>query len=253
MDITAIGFGAVKIGRNEAVKYPDPYAVPDDDQASALLNGVLDLGINFIDTAPAYGLSEQRIGRAISHRRTEYVLSTKVGESFLGGRSTFDFSKRAIHRSIDQSRQRLGTQVLDLVLIHSDGRDMHILEHTDAVATVLDLRQSGAIRAVGLSGKTPEGLRAALAWADALMVEFSRSNRQHAQVLDLAQQAGVGILVKKGLGSGHPLHVCGGDRCRTPHGHRLVGRNHCLQIWSWCAEPAGSERPGSRSRSWWRI
>jgi aryl-alcohol dehydrogenase-like predicted oxidoreductase len=219
MDITPIGFGAVKIGRNEAVKYPVPYVLPDDDQVSALLNGVLDLGVNFIDTAPAYGLSEQRIGRTISHRRTEFVLSTKVGESFVDGRSTFDFSKRAIHLSIDQSRQRLGTQVLDLVLIHSDGRDMHILEHTDAVTTLLDLRQGGTVRAVGLSGKTSEGLSAALAWADVLMVDFSGSNRQHAQVLDLAKQAGVGILVKKGLGSGH---LAAPEAIRFVLGHAAV-------------------------------
>jgi len=77
--VTPIGYGAFKIGRNEGIKYPQGYALPSEAEVGRLLNGVLDLGVNLIDTAPAYGLSEHRIGQAIGHRRREYVLSTKVG------------------------------------------------------------------------------------------------------------------------------------------------------------------------------
>ena len=61
--VTPLGFGAFKIGRNEQVKYPQPYDLPDDATVERLLNGVLDAGIHLIDTAPAYGLSEERIGK----------------------------------------------------------------------------------------------------------------------------------------------------------------------------------------------
>lgn len=200
--ITPIGFGAVKIGRNQAMKYPRSYELPSDEEVFTLLNGILDLGINYIDTAPAYGLSEYRIGQALGHRSTEYVISTKVGESFVDGQSRFDFSQAAIRTSVERSRKLLHTDVLDIVLIHSDGQDEQILEQSDAVPTLLDLRQRGLIKAIGLSGKSHEGFLKALPWADVVMVEFCRSNQQHKQIIDEAQHAGVGVLVKKGLDSG---------------------------------------------------
>src|ERR1700753_3497434 len=87
--VSSLGFGSFKIGRNVGVKYPSAYDLPSDAEVDRLLNGVLDLGCNLIDTAPAYGLSEERIGRSIGHRRDEFILSTKVGESFEDGRSMF--------------------------------------------------------------------------------------------------------------------------------------------------------------------
>src|SRR5437762_11531834 len=90
--VTPIGFGAFKIGRNEKTKYAASYALPDEAAVERLLCGLLDMGVAYIDTAPAYGLSEERIGRAISHRRREFTLSSKVGESFQRGESQYDFS-----------------------------------------------------------------------------------------------------------------------------------------------------------------
>src|SRR5262245_28620985 len=101
--ISPLGFGAFKIGRNQGIKYPSGYDLPDESTVSRLLNEVLDLGITYIDTAPAYGLSEERIGRAIGHRRSEFVLSTKVGETFSDGKSTFDFSANGVRDSVTRS------------------------------------------------------------------------------------------------------------------------------------------------------
>src|SRR5438128_1494734 len=63
--VTPIGFGAFKIGRNEGIKYPSAYSLPTDAESERLIHQILDLGVNYIDTAPAYGVSEERIGRAI--------------------------------------------------------------------------------------------------------------------------------------------------------------------------------------------
>lgn len=202
MMVSPIGFGAFKIGRNQGIKYAQSYELPDDREVEQLLNGVLDLGINYIDTAPAYGISEQRIGQAIGHRRAEYVLSTKVGETFANGQSTFNYSSDAIRASIERSCKRLRTDVLDIVFIHSNGDDLAILEHTDVAATLMDLRQAGTIRAIGMSGKTVQGAQAALAWADAIMVEFHLDDRSHEGVIAEAADRGVGVVVKKGLASG---------------------------------------------------
>jgi len=203
--VLPIGFGAVKIGRNQEVKYPVPYQLPSDAEVARLLNGVLDLGINLIDTAPAYGTSEERIGRAIGHRRAEYLLSTKAGERFADGRSSFDFRGAAIRESVGESLRRLRTDQVDLLLLHSDGNDLAILEGTDSVETLVALRGEGLARRIGLSGKTVAGARAALAWADVLMVAYHAGDRTHEPVIAEAAAAGVGVLVKKALASGrHP-------------------------------------------------
>jgi aryl-alcohol dehydrogenase-like predicted oxidoreductase len=203
LTVSPLGFGAFKIGRNQKVKYPQPYDLPDEAAVAQLLNGVLDLGITCIDTAPAYGLSEERIGRAIGHRRGEYVLSTKVGETFEHGESTYDFSAAAVGASVERSLRRLRTDVLDLVFLHSDGDDLRILNETDAVAALLELKRRGLIRAVGLSGKTAEGARQALEWCDVIMVEYHLDDRSHADVIAAAGDRGVAVLVKKGLAAGH--------------------------------------------------
>lgn len=200
--VCPLGFGAFKIGRNEQIKYAQGYDLPDDEAVSRLLNGLLDLGVNYLDTAPAYGLSEERIGRALAGRRGEFVLSTKVGETFVDGRSTYDFSQAGVERSIERSLQRLQVDVLDLVFIHSRGDDLAILDETDVVPTLKKLREAGTIRAIGLSGKTVEGARAALAWADCLMVEYHLDDRSHEPVIAEAAAAGIGVVAKKALSSG---------------------------------------------------
>ncbi len=200
--VSPIGFGAFKIGRNQGAKYPGRYDLPDDAAVERLLHGVLDLGINLIDTAPAYGLSEQRVGRFLAGRRNQYVLATKVGERFENGQSRYDFSRTAVITSIEQSLHDLRTDVLDLVFIHSDGRDMEILHQTDVVATLIELKRQGKIRAIGLSGKTPQGAAEAVRWADALEVPYNLDDRAHEAPMRRAAAAGVGVLVKKGLASG---------------------------------------------------
>lgn len=201
--LSPIGFGSFKIGRNEKTKYPQPFELPDAATVKLLLNEVLDLGVNYIDTAPAYGLSEERIGRAISHRRGEYVLSTKIGETFAAGESSYDFSETGIRRSIDRSRRRLRSDILDIVFIHAHGDDLAILEETEAVSTLRDLKQEGVVRAIGMSGKTVEGARESLSWADAIMVEYHLNDRSHEPVIAEAAERGIGVVVKKGLASGH--------------------------------------------------
>lgn len=202
IEVSPIGFGAFKIGRNTGIRYPEGYDLPDPRAVATLVDGLLELGINYIDTAPAYGLSEERLGEALAGRRDEVVLSTKVGETYEDGRSTFDFTARGIRASVRRSLQRLRTDTLDMLLLHSDGGDMRILEETDAVPTLTALRDEGVVRAIGLSGKTLEGATAALAWSDVLMVEYNAGDRSHAGVIAAAARRGVGVVVKKGLASG---------------------------------------------------
>ena len=208
LTVSPIGFGTFKIGRNRNVKYPTGYDLPDERAVDRLLNGVLDAGINLIDTAPAYGLSEERIGRSIARRRDEYVLCSKVGETFRvddDGRpiSSYEFTAASIRASVERSLARLRTDALDVLLLHSDGRDLYILRETDAVESLLRLKEDGLVRCVGLSGKTAAGHHAALDWADVIMAEYHAGDRGQEVVIAEAAEAGVGVLVKKGLAAGH--------------------------------------------------
>ncbi len=199
LSVSPIGFGGFKIGRNQKAKYPAAYELPGEEAVGQLLNGILDLGINYIDTAPAYGLSEERIGRLLQARRPEFVLSTKVGETFSDGRSKYDFTADGL--------ERLKTEALDVLFLHSDGRDLWIQNETDAVPILCDLKARGIVRAIGLSGKSVDGARRALEWADVLMVEYHLQDRSHEDLMAEAAGRGVGIVVKKGLASGHlPTH-----------------------------------------------
>ena len=201
--VSPIGFGAFKIGRNVGIKYPQGYELPDEQQVSALLHGVLDLGINYIDTAPAYGSSEQWIGRVLASRRDEFVLSSKVGETFEDGQSTYDFSADAVDASLQRSLERLGTDRLDAVFIHSNGEREEDFARSGAVASLRRARERGVVNAIGLSAKTIQGARSALDWADVLMVEYPLNDRSFEPILVSAVDRGVGIVCKKGLASGH--------------------------------------------------
>jgi len=202
LKVPPLGFGAFKIGRNQGVKYPTPYELPDETEVAHLLNAILDLGCSLIDTAPAYGLSESRIGQAIGHRRDEFTLSTKVGETFVDGKSIFDFSETGIRNSLERSLRSLRTEFLDVVLIHSPGDDLRILQETDTVTTLQQFKSKGMIGSIGLSGKTTAGAMQALDWADVLMVEYHLSDTSHSEVINQAAARDVAVFVKKGLASG---------------------------------------------------
>ncbi len=200
--VSSIGFGAFKIGRNQKTKYHTPYELPDEADIARLLNEILDLGVNYIDTAPAYGVSEERIGAAIGHRRREFVLSTKVGEAFDGAASTYDFSRSAIEGSVVQSLRRLRAERLDVLLVHSSGDDLAIINQSDAVPTLLAMRERGLVRQVGISTKTAEGTLAAISWADVVMVEYHAQDRFQEAAVEAAATSGLGVVVKKGLAAG---------------------------------------------------
>jgi aryl-alcohol dehydrogenase-like predicted oxidoreductase len=193
--VTPVGFGAFKIGRNAGIKYAEAYALPTDAEAERLIHDVLDLGINYIDTAPAYGVSEARIGRAIAGRRDNIVISTKAGEQFDGAKSTYDFSAGALRSSVEQSLRRLGRDVIDVVFLHAHQDDVMIIDETDAVPTLQALKAAGLVRAIGFSGKTTLAGRRALTWADVLMVEYHLDDTSHAGLIAAAAAAGVGIVV----------------------------------------------------------
>ena len=201
LNVSALGLGSVKFGRDQGVKYPSTFKIPDDKAVLALLIQAQELGINFIDTAPAYGTSEERIGSLLPSRQ-DWIISTKVGEEFVDGESRFDFSAKHTQRSIERSLKRLNTDYLDIVLIHSDGQDEKILMQSTCVEALQKCKEAGLIRAIGMSTKTIAGGMLACDLLDIVMLTYNLE-QQDQDVVDYAYQKSKGALVKKGLMSGH--------------------------------------------------
>jgi|TARA_B110000208_G_scaffold123307_2_gene150458 aryl-alcohol dehydrogenase-like predicted oxidoreductase len=200
--ISSLGLGTVKFGRNEEVRYPKSFSLPTDMQIERLLDIARQEGINLLDTAPAYGSSEQRIGRLLKDR-DQWVISTKVGEQFITGKSIFDFSAEKTTESIEKSLRYLNTDYLDIVLIHSDGRDEEILDSTDCMQTLFEMKSAGKIRAIGMSTKTTAGAIKAAKLCDLIMVTYNPSATADEIAIDEAFQKNKGVLIKKAFDSGH--------------------------------------------------
>jgi aryl-alcohol dehydrogenase-like predicted oxidoreductase len=138
LHVTALGFGAMQAGAPE---------IPDAE-AARLLHGALDLGIRLIDTARSYGVSEERIGRHLERRRDEYVLSTKLGYGVDG---VPDWTPECVRRGVDAARDRLRTDVIDVVHLHSCPQD--VLLHSGVVDALAEAVQARKVRVAAYSGE----------------------------------------------------------------------------------------------------
>ncbi len=204
IDVSVLGLGTVKLGRSDNVRYPEPFEIPDDTAARELLAVAKSLGINLLDTAPAYGTSEERLGKLLMGQRHDWVICTKVGEIFTNGASTYDFTPEHVQRSVKRSLQRIHTDYLDVVLIHSDGRDLSILESCGTLEALNDLKSQGWIRAVGISHKSVTGAERAIdLGCDVIMATLNLAAQEESVVIADAGAAGCGVLVKKAFASGH--------------------------------------------------
>lgn len=203
LDISILGLGTVKLGRNQGVKYPEGFVIPDDRQAAALLSLAKSLGINLIDTAPAYGNSEQRLGTLLKGQRDQWVICSKVGEEFEDGQSWFDFTPEHTRFSIERSLQRLNTDVIDMVLVHSDGNDETIIRKFGTLDALAALKAEGKIRAFGMSSKTVSGGLLAAKHSDGVMVTWNLQYDDELPVIDYCREHHKGVLIKKALASGH--------------------------------------------------
>jgi aryl-alcohol dehydrogenase-like predicted oxidoreductase len=203
LEVSALGLGTVKLGRNQGVKYPSGFELPDDRTAAALLDCARDLGINLLDTAPAYGCSEERLGHLLKGQRADWLLCTKVGEEFERGESRHDFSPEHTRYSVERSLKRLHCDVLDVVLVHSDGNDLDIIHRHGTLEALAELKQQGLLRAYGMSTKSVAGGLAAAECCDVVMVTYNPTQRDELPVLEACAGNGVGIMLKKIFASGH--------------------------------------------------
>jgi aryl-alcohol dehydrogenase-like predicted oxidoreductase len=157
---------------------------------------MLDHNLNLIDTAAMYAGSEEAIGQALGTHRAEFVVVTKCGAGW-DHPGDSDWSAAGIARFIDRSLQRLRTDVIDVVLLHSC--DLATLSQGDALGALASARQAGKIRFAGYSGDNEAAVYAARQ-PDVAVIETSINLADQANidaVLPLARQNGIGVLAKR--------------------------------------------------------
>ena len=181
-----------------------------ETQAETILNAVLDAGINYIDTSIDYGLSEERIGRYISERRSEYYLASKcgclVGAAPVprGQRNSHVFTRDNILAGVKQSLARMHTDHLDVLQFHASPSRQTLEEH-GAVEAVLELKQAGTVRFIGMSSTFPNlPDHIAMGVFDVFQIPYSAVQREHEAVITAAAEAGAGIVIRGGAAKGAP-------------------------------------------------
>jgi len=193
LNVSRLGAGLARIGFE--------LTLSDVKEAGQVLNAALDDGINFLDTAACYDISEDLIGRTVPHRRDEYILATKCGH-VTGDASGELWSAQTIEDSIDRSLERMRTDRLDLVQLHSC--DMEILERGEAVEALMKAKRVGKTRFVGYSGDNEAAL-----WAvesglfDTLQTSFNVVDQQaRIKLFGPAKARGMGIIIKRPVANG---------------------------------------------------
>ncbi|MBC8230620.1 aldo/keto reductase [bacterium] len=193
----------MEIGRNWGLGKGNEVERPSEEVAGKVLNTVLDLGINLIDTASAYHASEQRIGKFIAHRRKEYILASKCGEHSKEPNTYYDFSYKAVKDSIDRSLNLLKTDCIDLMQIHFGPEPRKVLDDGETVAAVKEAREEGKIKLLGASTGGEIARRCIESGDfDVMQLDYSLLSRRDEALVELCGQRGIGVLIRGALGYG---------------------------------------------------
>ena len=203
LEVTQLGYGSM------GLRGPRTWGVRvvSEEAADAFLNRVLDAGINFIDTSPDYGISEERIGKYISSRRDEFYLATKCGCVYSQHEDHLEINhvwkKDVTERNLATSLERLQTDRIDLLQFH--GGDAETLQREGLIDTLLNFRDQGLIRFLGMSNKIPNlAALIDLGVFDTFQIPYSCLAPEHHDLITQAAEAGAGIIIRGGIAHGGP-------------------------------------------------
>ena len=186
MEFSVLGFGGAEIGYNAEQTQAD---------VDELLNSALDAGLNVIDTAAAYKTSEKLIGEAVSKRRNDFYLLTKCGA--LDAFTRFDWTKKGILETIENSLRNLKTDYLDIAQLHSC--DTEILRRGEAIEALQRAQEKGYTRYIGYSGDNEDAKYAIeLGVFDSLQTSVSIADQAPiAELIPLAAEKDLGVIAKR--------------------------------------------------------
>jgi aryl-alcohol dehydrogenase-like predicted oxidoreductase len=203
LEVTQLGYGSM------GLRGPNTWGVRtvSEEAADRFLNSVLDAGINFIDTSPDYGISEQRIGDHIGSRRDEFYLATKCGCAYTQHEDHIEidhvWKKDVVQRNLETSLTRLQTDYVDLIQFH--GGDAETIQREGLIDLLMDFRDQGLVRFIGVSSSTPhlEGF-IELGVFDTFQIQYSCLAPQHHDLITKAAETGAGIIIRGGVAQGGP-------------------------------------------------
>lgn len=220
LQVTAIGLGCMSMS--------GVYGPADDVESIAVVHRAIDLGMNFIDTADAYGRghNEELLAKALKDRRDKVVLATKFGNTPDGIKGHPEYVAQACEASL----KRLGMDMIDLYYQHRVDNTVPI---EDTVGAMAKLVEEGKVRYLGLSEAAPETIRraAAIHPITAVQSEFSLLYREVSEVtLPVTRAIGASFVAYSPLGRSifggkihQPSDIPEGDR-RLDH-PRFQGEN----------------------------
>ncbi len=197
-----LGLGAAQIGE----------AGLEEAQVAKLLHAAVDSGIQLFDTAPSYGLSEERLGKHLAARRSEIVISTKLGYGVPG---IADWTGPCITAGVEFALRRLRTDYIDIAHFHSCPRQ--VLEQTDVIAALETAKTAGKVRAIAYSGENQD-LDYAIDCSrfDGFMASLNLCD-QRIVGTQLPRMAGKGFIAKRTVAN-HPWRFTSqplGDYCEA--------------------------------------
>ena len=223
--VSTLGFGGSEVG----------YQAVAQKTVDKILNTALDAGINVIDTAECYANGETLIGKAIAHRRAEFVLMTKCGHAPLGsaseraaGYATADWEPAMLARSIERSLKNLRTDHIDVMQFHSP--PLATLKNGRALQVLQKARERGQARFIGCSIDSDDAVYAVESGAfDTLQISVSIADQEAIdRVLPKAAARGMGVIVKRPIANAAWRHgkQPPGDWYTRPYWDRLQKLNY---------------------------
>lgn len=206
LEVGRLGVGLSEVGFN--------LEMTDVDQARDVINLALDNGVNFLDTAACYGISEELLGMVASERRDEFVLATKAGHYLPRGEGE-DWTYDLVISSIDRSLERMKTDHVDLVQLHSC--TVEVLERGDVIRALQDAKAAGKTRFVGYSGDNENAKWAVTSGLfDTLQTSFNLVDQSARTNLFADVEAkDMGLIIKRPIGNA----VWGADADPVPYKH----------------------------------
>ena len=209
LEVTQLGYGAMEV-RGNRIWGGRPCS---DEQARVILRAVVESGINFIDTANDYGLSELYIGRHLNDLRDRFHLATKCGccVQYAGDHDETPhiWTRDNLLRNIADSLGRMQTDQVELLQLHNP--DVETCEKSGLVDILKELQTSGAVRFIGCSSTSPH-LATYIDWGvfDAFQIPYSAMERRHEDLITKAGEAGAGVIIRGGVAKGEPGAGLGG-------------------------------------------
>ena len=201
--VSRLGYGAMELAG------PPLARALDERDAVRFLNEVIDRGITYVDTSIDYGLSETLIGKALAHRRDDFILASKcacqVGVEPGGhGGEKHIYTGENVRAGVAQSLRRLRTDHLDVVQVHGDPTRKE-LEDGGVIDALLELQRQGAVRHLGISSRLPK--LAEFVDADyftLVQVPYSALQRQNEEVIAALKRSGKAVVARGVTGRGAP-------------------------------------------------